>query len=146
VNSIAAESEISNCIARTAGIPRRTSVAAALENRSLGLPAAESHEWDPGKYTQIWHSDPIPYTAIGVAPTLTTKVRKELQAALLAVPAASIRGIARLIQFDAPKIGTGMVAITASSYCQSSNLDLCDVIKTLKLTPAQVRPLDGEGL
>lgn len=118
---------------------------ASLNSRVMG-PAAESHEWDPGKYTQIWHSDPIPYTAIGVAPTLTTKVRKELQAALLAVPAASIRGIARLIQFDAPKIGTGMVAITASSYCQSSNLDLCDVIKTLKLTPAQVRPLDGEGL
>lgn len=118
---------------------------ASLNSRVMG-PAAESHEWDPGKYTQIWHSDPIPYTAIGVAPTLTTKVRKELQTALLAVPAASIRGIARLIQFDAPKIGTGMVAITASSYCQSSNLDLCDVIKTLKLTPAQVRPLDGEGL
>ncbi|HZP14397.1 MAG TPA: PhnD/SsuA/transferrin family substrate-binding protein [Nocardioides sp.] len=118
---------------------------ASLNSRVMG-PAAESHEWDPGKYTQIWHSDPIPYTAIGVAPKVTAEVRKQLQAALLAVPVASVRGIARMIQFDTPRIGTGLVAITSSSYCQSSNLDLCDVIKTLKLTPEQVRPLDGEGL
>lgn len=118
---------------------------ASLNSRVMG-PAAESHQWDPGKYTQIWHSDAIPYTAIGVSPSLPTDIRKDLQKALLAVPAASIRGIARLIQFDAPRIGTGLVAIGSSNYCQSSNLDLCDVIKTLKLTPAQVRPLDGEGL
>lgn len=118
---------------------------ASLNSRVMG-PSAESHEWDPGKYSQIWHSDAIPYTAIGVSPMLPPDVRKSLQAALLEVPAASIRGIARLIQFDAPRIGTGLVAINAGNYCQSSNLDLCDVIKTLKLTPAQVRPLDGEGL
>lgn len=118
---------------------------ASLNSRVMG-PAAESHEWDPGKYTQIWHSDAIPYTAIGVSATLPANTRKQLQAALLEVTAASVRGIARLIKFDAPRIGTGMVAISSSNYCQSSNLDLCDVIKTLKLTPAQVRPLDGEGL
>ncbi|BBH15979.1 hypothetical protein Back2_02660 [Nocardioides baekrokdamisoli] len=118
---------------------------ASLNSRVMG-PAAESHEWDPGKYTQIWHSDAIPYTAIGVSTALPSETRKQLQAALLAVPAAAVHGIARLIQFDAPKIGTGMVAISSSNYCLSSNLDLCDVIKTLKLTPAQVRPLDGEGL
>lgn len=118
---------------------------ASLNSRVMG-PAAKSHEWDPGKYTQIWHSDPIPYTAIGVSAAMPETLRKQLQSALVAVPAAAVRGIAALIQFDGPKTGPGLVAVTSSTYCQSSNLDLCDVIKTLKLTPSDVRQLDGEGL
>ena len=118
---------------------------ASLNSRVMG-PAAKSHEWDPGKYTQIWHSDPIPYTAIGLSTALSEDLRKDLRAALLDVPAGNIRYVAQLIQFEAPITGKGLVAIGSGNYCQSSNLDLCDVIKTLKLTPAQVRPLDGEGL
>ena len=42
---MAALSVISYCIATTAGIPRRTRVAAVLENASLSLPLAPSQEF-----------------------------------------------------------------------------------------------------
>ena len=118
---------------------------ASLNSRVMG-PAAKAGDWDPSKYNQFWHSDPIPYTAIGVPITMRDDLRKDIQTALLEVPVTSVRAISRLIRFDPPKLGNGLVAVSSSDYCQSSNLDLCDVIKTLGLTPADVQPLDDEGL
>ena len=123
-----------------------TKYAFAAIGSQVTAPSAKAHQWDPQKFDTLWRSDPIPYTAIGLNAQLAPQVRKDLQAALLAIPAANVRPVAKLLNFASARTGRGLVQVSDGTYCHSSNLDLCDVIKTLKLKPAQVLPLVGEGL
>jgi phosphonate transport system substrate-binding protein len=105
-------------------------VDAAEVNSQQQHTAMSEHLFDPGKFRQIWKSDPIPSDPVTIRGSLPKAFQDKVKEALLSLPPSTLKQIGDLLDFNPPG---NMQAVSTSTY-----KPLFDLADALHLTEKDV--------